>query len=121
MAGVLVVEDRDALRGALHRVVVPHVPVGDEGVAVRIGVGDQEDDVIQEAHRLGVVAADHLPHEFHELLGAEDLGGVEAAVDPDDGLALGGERAGFVLGDALGMRQPPRDLLVAVEVGPVGG
>ena len=121
VAGVLVVQHRDALGGALERVVVAHVPVGHEGVAVRVGVRGEEDDVVEEAHRLGVVAADHLPHQFHELLDAEDLVRMEAAVDPDDGLALGGQRAGLFLADALGLGEPAGDLPVALEVGPVGG
>ena len=48
-------------------------------------------------------------------------GRVQPAVDPDDGLALGGECAGLFLADALGVGEPPRDLLVPVEIRPVGG
>ena len=121
MPGVLLVEDRDAAAGALERVVVAHVPVGDQGVPVGVGVDRQEDDLVQDAHRLGVVAADHLPGEFHELLDGQNLGRVQPPVDPHHGLALGGERAGVLLGETLGPRQPPCDLPVAGEVGHVGG
>ena len=97
-----------------HRVA--HVPVGDEIVAVRIRVHEQDDDVVQNPHRLVVGAADHLVDHLAELLRAERFGGVQAAVDPDDGLALFRERAGLVVGQALGEREPARDLLVAREV-----
>ena len=70
---------------------------------------------------LGVVAADHLPHQFHELLYPKHLRRVQAAVDPDDRLALGGEFAGLCLGDPLGVRKPPGDLLVTIQAGAVGG
>jgi len=41
---------------------------------------------------------------------------VEAAVDPDDGLAFGRELAGFVFGDAIGQGEFARDLLITVQL-----
>ena len=45
----------------------------------------------EDAQRLGIVHRDHLPDQFEQLVGAEDLVGVQAAVDPDDRLAALGE------------------------------
>ena len=58
--------------------------------------------------RLLVVAAHHLVDRLDQLLRAEHLGRVQAAVDPDDGLAFLGERARLVVGQPLGMREPAR-------------
>ncbi|MNE94218.1 hypothetical protein D3C80_1921600 [compost metagenome] len=49
------------------------------------------------------------------------LGGVQAAVDPDDRLAFGGQRAGLRLGHAFRPRQAARDALVVVYPSQVGG
>ena len=43
--------------------------------------------------RLRVGAADHLVDPFHQLLRAHRFAGVQAAIDPDDGLAFLRERA----------------------------
>ena len=61
---------------------------GDEIVAVRIHVNEEDDDVVEEAPRLFVVAAHHLVDHLAELLRADRFGGVESAVDPDDGFAF---------------------------------
>ena len=95
---------------------VAHVPVGDEIVAVRIGVDEEDDHVVEDPHRLVVGAADHLVDHLAELLRAERLGGVQAAVDPDDRLAFARERARLVVGQPFGQRQAPRDVLVPREV-----
>ena len=80
---------RGSRRGAaLQRIGVPHVPVGDEIVAVGIRVDEEDDALVQETHRLVVGPADHLVDHLGELLRAEHLGRVESAVDPDDRLAL---------------------------------
>ena len=115
MADVLLVEPRQAGQRSPLRVGLAHVPVGDQIVAVRVGVHQQDDDVAQDAPRLLVVAADQLVAGLDQLLRAEHLVGVQAAVDPDDRLALGGERLGLGVGEPLGQRQPPGDLLVAAE------
>ena len=57
-----------------------------------------------------------MPDQLGDLLGADDLSGVETAVDPDHGLALDRELAGFRFGQSLGQGQPGRDLLVAGEI-----
>ncbi len=62
----------------------------------------QEDDVVQEAQRLVVVTAHHLVDQFHELLGAEHLGRVQAAIDPHDGFALRGQRVRVLVREAFG-------------------
>ena len=115
VADVLLVEDGHAAHRPLRRLLLAHVPIGDEVEPVRIGGDGEEDDVVEDAPGLGVAPAGHPPDELDELLGAEDLGRVESAVDPDDGLALGGEPARAVVGQSLGQGQARRDVLVAGE------
>ena len=74
----------------------------DQLVAVGVGVHGEDDDVAEEAQRLGVDAADELVDGLDQLLRAEHLVGVQAAVDPDDRLAFGRERARLIVGEALG-------------------
>ena len=56
-----------------------------------LAVDEKDDDVVEDAERLGVVGGEKLVQRFHEHLGAERFAGMQAAVDPDDGLALLGE------------------------------
>ena len=100
---------------AAQRIALAHVPVGDELVAVGIGVRRQHDDVAQEAHASPRRTADELVDGFDQLLRAEHFVGVQPAVDPDDRLALGGERARLRVGQALGEGQAARDVPVAIE------
>ena len=97
------------------RIGLAQVPVGDEVVAVRVGVDQQDDHVVEDAARLVVVAADQAVDGLDQLLRAEHLVGVQPAVDPDHRLALGGERLGLGVGEALGQGQAAGDLLVAAE------
>ena len=113
---VLLVEPRDIGGAALLRFGVPHVPVGDQLHAVRVGVHRQDDHVAEDAHRLLIGLAGELVDGLDELLGAEHLGGVQAAVDPDHGLAFLRQRARLLVGQALGLGQPARDLAVAVQL-----
>ena len=62
----------------------------------------QDHDVAQQPHRLFVGAAHQLIDRFHQLLCAEDLGGVQAAVNPDDGFAFLRQRARLIVGQAFG-------------------
>ena len=71
---------------------------------------------MEEAHGLGIGLGVELVDGLDELLGADGLGGVEAAVDPDDRLAFFGERLGLVVGETLGQRELLADLAVVVEV-----
>ncbi len=116
VADVLGVESRQAVHGALERVLLAHVPVGDQFLAVGVGLHVEHDDVVEEAHGLFVGAAHHLVDPLHELLRAHGFGGVQSAIDPHDGLAFLGERARFLLADAFGMRQFAGDFLVAREL-----
>ena len=75
----------------------------------------EDDHVFQDAQGLVVVSAGEGEDGFDQLLRAEDLGGVESAVDPDYGLAFLRQRARGVVGQALRQRQAARDLLVAIE------
>ena len=101
---------------SLLRIRIAHVPVGDEIVAVRIRVDEQDDAVVEEPPRLLVVPADHLVDHLRQLLRAERFGRVQPAVDPDDRLAFLRQRARLIVGQPLGERQPARDVAVAREV-----
>ncbi len=113
---VLLVQPRQVAGAALLRIRVPHVPVGDQLHAVGVGVRGQDDHIPEDAHRLLVGLAGELVDGLDQLLGAEHLGGVQAAVDPDHGLAFLRERTRLVVGQALGVGQPPGDLAVAVQL-----
>ena len=65
----------------------------------------EDDEVVEEARRLGVGPAHELPDGLDELLRAEHLGGVQAAVDPDDRLPVLRQLARLRLGDPLGARE----------------
>ena len=116
MADVLGVEAGQAVHAALERILFAHVPVGDELLAVGVGLDAEHDHVVEEAHGLLIGAADHLVDPFHDLLRADGLGGVQAAIDPDDGLALFGQRARLLLADAFGEGELARDLLVLRQI-----
>ena len=116
VARVFLVEPRHAGQRALQRILLAHVPVGDEIVAVGIGVRGENDDVAEEARGLGIVLADQLVDRLHQLLRAEHFRGVQAAVDPHDRLAFRGERARLIVGQPFGQRELPRDLLVARQL-----
>ena len=64
----------------------------------------------------GSRAAHQLVHELDQLLRAEHLVRVQAAVDPDNRLALGGERARLLIVEIFGQREAPGDVAVVVEV-----
>ena len=116
VADVVMVEARQPGGAPLQRIRVAHVPVGDELVAVGVGVHEQQDALVEEAQRFLVAAADHLVDRLHQLLRPEGLVGVKPAVDPDDRLALPGQCPGRLRRQALGERQPPRDVLVLCQV-----
>jgi hypothetical protein len=116
---VLLIEDGDAAHRPLRRFLLAHVPVGHEVEPVGIGRDREEDDVVEDAPGLGVVPADHPPDELDELLGAQDLRRVEPAVDPDHGLALGGEPARDIVGQALSQGQARRNVLDPGQAGVV--
>ena len=103
VADVLLVQPWQAFRRALLGVLgAVHVVVRDQVHAVGIGVDKENDDVVQDAERLGIVGDQELVERFHEHLGAKRFAGVQAAVDPDDGLALGRQLVGFLGADAFG-------------------
>ena len=113
---VLLVEDGDPARGALRLLLDPRVPVRDEVHPVGVRVDEEDDDVVEDPHRLIVGPAHELPQRLHELLRAQHFRGVEAAVDPHDGLAALREFSRLRLGHAPGEREAGGDLPVFVEV-----
>ena len=121
VAGVFFVEAGSAVHDAFFGDGFAHVPFADEVVAIGIGMDAENDDVLEDAHRLGVSAARELPNGLDELVGADGFGGMETAVDPDDGFAFGGEGAGLFFGEAFGAGESLGDALVLGEVGEVLG
>ena len=105
VADVLLIEPRQARGAALQRIRIPHVPIGDEVVAVRVGVDEEDDALVEEPQRLGVRPADHLVDHLGELLRAERFGRVQSSVDPDDRFPFSRERPRLVFADAVGKRQ----------------
>ena len=67
--------------------------------------------------RLGIGLAVQLIDGLDQLLRAEHLGGVQAAVDPDDRLAVPRELPRLVVGQPFGQREPAVDVLVAAPAG----
>ena len=65
----------------------------------------QHDVVVQDPHRLGIGLAVQAVDRLDQLLRAEHFGGVQAAVDPDDGLAVLRELPRLIVGEAVGERQ----------------
>ena len=116
VARVLLVEARNTAGAPAQRVGLAHVPVRHQLHAVGVGVRHEDDRVTQEALRFVVGAAHDLPRGLDQLLCAEHFGGVQAAIDPDDGLAFVRQAARFGLGDAFGTREPCTDLAIAILV-----
>ena len=66
----------------------------------------QDDVVVQDPQRLGIGLAVQPVNRLDQLLRAEHLGRVQAAVDPDDGLAVARELPRLLVGEAVGEREP---------------
>jgi hypothetical protein len=100
VAGVLVVEPgqvRALVLGAETLVV----PVGHHDLAIRVEGGHHdEDDVVENAGGVFVMARDEIVGELRRHLGTADLAGVEAHGLADHGAPLGGQLADFRLGEA---------------------
>ena len=84
-------------------------------MAIRIRVRRQDDDVVEDAQRLGIGVVVQSKYHLHELLGAEHLGGVQPTVDPDRRFPLQGQGTRFRLAHALGFGHGARDLTQAVD------
>ena len=121
VADVLLVEARNALELTLQRIVVAHVPVRHQFHAVRIVVGEQDYDIVQRPQGLGVVHGQQAVEDLDLALAGHRFGGVQARIDPHHGLALGRQGGGVGLVQTLGLGQPPRNRLVMVKLGEVGG
>ena len=107
VADVFLIEAWQPGQRPLDRVRVAHVPVSHEIIAVRVRVHEQDDALVEQPHRLVIRTADHLEYRLRELLGAERLSGVQAAVDPHDRLAFAREDACLLVGEPFGEREPP--------------
>ncbi len=121
VADVFLVEAREGIDDALGGLGAAHIPRGNEFLAVGIRVREEDDALVEDAERLGIGAAGELPEGLDELVGADGLGGVEAAVDPDDGTAFGGEGAGVGFGEAFGAGEALGDGAIVVELREVRG
>jgi hypothetical protein len=107
-------------RQRAHLVRRPHVlpiPVGDDVLPVRIDREVQlDDEVAPDRLILGLLARDQVIPELDRVLVIRDLGRVQAAVDVDDGLLFARQRVRLLVGDAARDRQPPRDVLIMIEL-----
>ncbi len=113
---VLLIQARNRGVLALQRVLVAHIPGRDQLPSVRVQRREQDDHVVQDAPGLGVLGRQPFIEGGDQGLGRHGFCGVQTAVDPDHGLALGGQGASLGFADALGLGQPARDLLIAVDV-----
>ena len=118
---VLLVQPWQLRQRPLLRVRVSHVPVGDEVVAIRVRMDEQDDDVVQDAHCLVIAPADHVEHHLAELLRADRFRGVQAPVDPHNGLALLRQSPRLFVRESLCMGESRRDVLIVREPLVVGG
>ena len=87
VADVFLVEARERVDDAFGGFGAAQIPRGNEFLAVGVGVGEEDNALVEDAECLGIGAAGEIPQRLDELVGADGLGGVEAAVDPDDGAA----------------------------------
>ncbi len=87
---VLLIQARNRRVFALQRILVAHIPGRDQLPSVRVQRGEQDDHVVQDALGLGVVGRQPFVQGGDQGLGRHGFGGVQTAVDPDHGLALGG-------------------------------
>ena len=76
----------------------------------------EDHEIVQEPGRLGIGARDELIDRLDQLVGAEDLGRVQAAVEPDNALALLRQCSSLLVGQTLGQRQPAGDFLVSLDL-----
>jgi hypothetical protein len=95
VADVLLVRARHAVHRPAHRLALPHVPVGDQCVPIGIRMHHEHDHIPQNPSRLLIVCLRQLVDQFDQLLCAEYLVGMKAAVDPHHRLARCGQRAGL--------------------------
>ncbi len=114
VADVFLIEARQSRQRPVLRILVAHVPVGDQVHAVGIGVNKENDDVIENAQRLLIVEVQELVNHLVEHLGAQRFGRVQPAVYPHDRLALGGKLACLGVADPLRLGQALGDFLIAV-------
>ena len=87
-------------------------------LAVRIECGPQhQDDVVENRvyFRIGL-GRNQLVGEQDGLLRAGNFGGVQPAVDVDDGLAFARQRLGLFVGEPPALGQAARDVLIFVEL-----
>ena len=101
VADVIAPKAWDAGSAAIFMGGVAIVPVGDEVHAVGVIEDGEQDVVLEKAHRLGIGLGVHFIDGLKICCEPDGLGGVQASVDPDDGLAFGGERMGLLVGEHL--------------------
>ena len=93
-----------------------HVPVRQKVMPVGVGMGSENDHLIQDPHRFCVGLGIDPVHELHELLRAQQLRSVQAPIDPHHRLAFRSEGAGLRVRHPFGRGQRAGDLFVAVQV-----
>ena len=116
VADVFLPKARDVLKRALGGLGLAHIPVGNQLHAVRVGMGGQNDNVVQDAHGFRIVARYHFVDELHQLMSAQYFAGVQSAIDPHHGLAFVRQCARLIVGESFGEREPAGDFFVAGQV-----
>ncbi len=105
VARVLLIEARQVRQRSLARIGLAHVPVGDELVAVGIGVHGEHDHVAQDPLGFGIIRTDEVVDGLDQLLRRQHLGGVQATADPHHGLPLDRQHARLFVSQSLGRRE----------------
>ena len=94
---VLLVKPRQIGRRAFLGISLTHVPVRHQLQTIRIDACRQKYRVIEKPERFIVRVTDHPVNKFHQLLGAQHLGRMEAPVNPHDGTPLPGQLSRIIL------------------------
>ena len=116
---IFLVEARQRRHFALLGIGRTHIPVGDQFHAVGIVMREQDDAVVQHAHRFRVRLGQHPVKHLDLPLRRHRLGRVHARVDPDHRLALRRQRARLRLVHAMGAGQLLGNGAILVQLGEV--
>ncbi len=120
VADIFVIKPWDGCKFPFLRVLVPHIPVADQFHAIGIVVAQQDDAVVQHAQGFGVVLGEHAVQHLDLALRGDGFGGMQAGIDPHDGLALRRQRPRLRFVHPARPRQPFGDAAIIVQLGQIG-
>ena len=115
VADVVLKQERQPAQAALRRVLLAHVPIRYQLLAIRIRQHAENDVVVQQPHGLRIGAAHHLVDLLHFLLRTHGFARVEPAIDPHHGFAFARELMRLIVRQIFGARQPSGNILIVVE------